>query len=83
MKELTPINIGFGNMVFVNRIISIISPDGAPVKRLITEARDSGRCIDASCGKKTKSVIITDSDHVVLSSISLELLAQRVGMENV
>ena len=76
---MKPINVGSGNIVFAERIIAVISPEAAPIKRLITEAKDRGMCIDASCGKKTKSIIVMDSDHVVLSSVSIELLSRRMG----
>ena len=72
------INIGFGNMVASDRIITIVSPDSAPVKRLIQDAKDTGRVIDVSCGRRTRSVIITDSEHVILSSIQSETIANRV-----
>ena len=72
------INIGFGNMVASDRIITIVSPDSAPVKRLIQDAKDSGRVIDVSCGRKTRSVIITDSEHVILSAIQSETIANRL-----
>ncbi|MFI3115225.1 MAG: DUF370 domain-containing protein [Clostridia bacterium] len=71
------INIGFSNMVAENRIVSIISPESAPIKRLIAEEREKGNLIDASYGRKTKSVIITDSKHVILSSLTPEILANR------
>ena len=71
------INIGFGNMVSANRIITIATPDSAPVKRLIQDAKDSGRVIDVSCGRRTRSVIITDSEHVILSAIQSETIANR------
>ena len=71
------INIGFSNMVAENRIVSIISPESAPIKRLIQEEREKGNLIDASYGRKTKSVIITDSKHVILSSLTPEILANR------
>lgn len=71
------INIGFSNMVAENRIISIISPESAPIKRLISEERERGNLIDASYGRKTKAVIITDSRHVILSSVTPEILANR------
>ncbi|MFI3227038.1 MAG: DUF370 domain-containing protein [Clostridia bacterium] len=71
------INIGFSNMVAENRIVSIISPESAPIKRLISEEREKGNLIDASYGRKTKSVIITDSKHVILSSLTPEILANR------
>lgn len=71
------INIGFGNMVSAERLLSVISPESAPVKRLIQEARDRGMLIDASFGRKTKSVLIMDTDHVILSAISPEAVASR------
>ena len=72
------INIGFGNMVAADRIITIVSPDSAPVKRLIQDAKDTGRVIDVSCGRRTRSVIITDSEHVILSAIQSETIANRL-----
>ena len=72
------INIGFGNIVAADRIVSIVSPDSAPIKRLIQDAKDSGRVIDVSCGRRTRAVIITDSEHVILSSIQSETIANRV-----
>ena len=72
------INIGFGNMVASDRIITIVSPDSAPVKRLIQDAKDGGRVIDVSCGRRTRSVIITDSEHVILSAIQSETIANRL-----
>ncbi|MBR2431620.1 MAG: DUF370 domain-containing protein [Clostridia bacterium] len=72
------INIGFGNMVASDRIVTIVSPDSAPVKRLVQDAKDSGRVIDVSCGRRTRAVIITDSEHVILSSIQSETIANRV-----
>ena len=72
------INVGFGNMVAVDRIISIVSPDSAPIKRLIQDAKDAGRVIDVTCGRKTRAVIITDSDHVVLSALQAETIANRL-----
>ncbi len=71
------INIGFGNMVSANRIIAVISPESAPVKRVISEARDKGLLIDATYGRKTRAVIITDSCHVILSAIQPETVANR------
>ena len=71
------INIGFGNMVASDRIITIVSPDSAPVKRLMQDAKDDGRAIDLTCGKKTKSVIVTDTEHVILSALPPEKLADR------
>jgi len=73
------VNIGYGNMISSSRIIAIVSPDAAPVKRMIQNARDNGMLIDASCGRKTKSVIVTDSDHVVLSAVQPETVAHRIN----
>lgn len=75
------INIGFGNMVAADRIITIVSPDSAPVKRLIQDAKDAGRVIDVSCGRRTRAVIITDSEHVILSAIQSETIANRLDYE--
>ncbi|MPM66332.1 hypothetical protein SDC9_113239 [bioreactor metagenome] len=72
------INIGFGNMVSANRLVAIVSPESAPIKRIITEARDKGTLIDATYGRRTRAVIITDSDHVVLSAIQPETVAHRL-----
>ena len=72
------LNIGFNNMVSAERIITVASPDSAPIKRLIQDSRDYGRVIDCSCGRKTRSVIITDSDHVILSAIQAETLVGRL-----
>lgn len=77
---MEPINIGFGNFVFANRIIAVVSPDAAPAKRIVAEAKEQGSCIDASCGRKTKSILIMDSDHVVLSALPPESLAERMGI---
>ena len=71
------VNIGFGNSVVSNRVIAIISPNAAPSKRLRDEAREDRRLIDATQGRKTRSVIITDSNHVILSAIQSETIAQR------
>ena len=72
------INIGFGNMVSVDRIVSIVSPDSAPIKRLIQDSKDDGRAIDVTCGRKTRAVIITDSEHVILSALTTEKIARRL-----
>ena len=72
------INIGFGNMVAADKVVTIVSPDSAPIKRLIQDAKDGGRVIDVSCGRRTRSVIITDSEHVILSAIQAETIANRV-----
>ncbi len=73
------INIGFGNMVAAERIIALVSPDSAPVKRLMQDAKDAGRTIDVSCGRKTRAVIITDSEHVILSALKTEAIAKRIS----
>ena len=72
------INVGFGNMVAADRVIALASPDSAPVKRLVQDAKDDGRAIDVTCGRRTRSVIITDSEHVILSAIQTETIANRL-----
>ena len=72
------INVGYGNMVAVERIVTLTSPDSAPIKRLVQDAKDAGRVIDVSCGRKTRTVIITDSDHVILSALQVEKVASRL-----
>ncbi|MEG3071170.1 MAG: DUF370 domain-containing protein [Peptococcaceae bacterium] len=76
--EIKLINIGFGNIVSANRIIAIVSPESAPIKRIITEARDRGMLIDATYGRRTRAVIISDSDHVILSAVQPETVANRL-----
>lgn len=71
------INIGFGSMVAANRLLAIVAPDSAPIKRVIQEARDRGMLIDASYGRKTKAVILMDTDHVILSAIPTETICAR------
>lgn len=75
------INIGFGNMVSSERMLAVVSPDSAPIKRLIQEARERGMLIDATYGRKTASVFVMDSDHVVLSAIAADKIMQRSGLE--
>ena len=75
------INIGFGNMVSANRIVAIACPDSAPVKRLVQDAKDDNRVIDVSCGRRTRAVIITDSDHVILSAIQAETITNRLAID--
>ena len=77
------INIGFGNMVAANRMVALVSPDSAPVKRLIQDAKDEGRIIDVTCGRRTRAVIITDSEHVILSAIQAETIANRLEDESI
>lgn len=71
------INIGFGNLVSANRLVAIVSPESAPIKRIIQESKEKGNLIDATYGRKTRAVIITDSDHVVLSAIQPETIRNR------
>ena len=73
------INIGFGNMVSANRLIAIVSPESAPIKRIVQEARDKGSLIDATYGRRTRAVIIMDSDHVILSAVQPETVANRLS----
>ncbi len=77
------INIGFGNMVTANRIISIVSPESAPIKRIIQEAKDQKTAIDATYGRKTRAVIFMDSGHIVLSAIQTETIASRLNSDNI
>ena len=72
------INVGFGNMVAVDRMVALVSPDSAPIKRLIQDSKDDGRAIDVTCGRRTRAVIITDSEHVILSAIQTETIANRL-----
>jgi len=76
--DIKLINIGFGNIVSANRIVAIVSPESAPIKRIITEARDKGMLIDATYGRRTRAVVITDSDHVILSAVQPETVAHRL-----
>ena len=76
------INIGFGNMVAADRIVTIVSPDSAPIKRLMQDAKNEGRVIDVSCGRRTRAVIITDSNHIIFSAIQSETVANRLESEN-
>ena len=73
------INIGFSNMISADRIVALASPDSAPVKRLVSQSTENGRLIDCTCGKKTKSVLIMDSDHVVLSALPPETISERIA----
>ena len=72
------INIGFGNIVSAERIISIVSPESAPIKRMVQEAKDKGTAIDATYGRRTRAVVITDSDHLILSALQPETVASRL-----
>lgn len=76
------INIGFGNIVSANRLIAIVSPESAPIKRIIQEARDKGRLVDATYGRRTRAVIIMDSDHIILSAVQPETVAHRLDVKD-
>ena len=76
------INIGFGNMVSANRLIAIVSPESAPIKRIVQEAGDKGSLIDATYGRRTRAVIIMDSDHIILSAVQPETVANRLDSSN-
>lgn len=73
------INIGYGNIVNVEKVVGVISPDAAPVKRMVQSAKDSGMAIDATCGRRTKSVLVMDSGHLMLSALLPETIANRVN----
>ena len=75
------LNVGFGNMVVVARVIAIVDPGSAPMKQLKNEAKQAGKLVDATNGRRTRSIIVTDSDHVVLSAIQTETIAQRLEAE--
>lgn len=76
------VNIGFGNMVSANRMVAIVSPESAPIKRIVSEAKEQGTLIDATHGRRTRAVIITDSDHIILTYLQSETLANRITDEN-
>lgn len=76
------INVGFGNIVAAGRVIAIVAPDSAPIKRIIQEARERGSLIDATYGRRTRAVVITDSGHVVLSAVQPETVAQRFAAKD-
>ena len=80
--DIKLINIGFGNIVSANRIIAIVSPESAPIKRIIQEARDKGVLIDATYGRRTRAVVIMDSEHVILSAVQPETVAHRLGSKD-
>ena len=75
------INIGFGNIVSANRIITIVSPESAPIKRIIQEAKENGTAVDATCGRRTRAVVIMDSGHVILSALQPETVAGRLDKD--
>ncbi len=76
------INIGFGNMVSAGRIVAIASPDSEPIKRLVRDAKEEGRVIDCSCGRRTRAVIVTDSEHIILSAIQTETITNRLTIDD-
>lgn len=76
------VNIGFGNMVSANRMVAIVSPESAPIKRMISEAKEKGNLIDATHGRRTRAVIITDSDHIILTYLQSETVANRMTDED-
>lgn len=78
MKNIL-VNIGFGNVISVERVVAVVSPGSAPIKKLREESRARGKLIDATEGKKTRSIIVTDSDHIILSAIQMETIAQRIS----
>lgn len=80
--DIRLINIGFGNIVAANRIISIISPESAPIKRIIQEAREKGMLIDATYGRRTRAVVVTDSGHIILSAVQPETVANRLAIDD-
>lgn len=84
LMDIKLINIGFGNIVSANRVVAIVSPESAPIKRLIGDARDTGQLVDATYGRRTRAVIVTDSDHVILSALQPETVANRfmINKEN-
>jgi len=82
-NEMKLINIGFGNMVSASRLVAIVSPESAPIKRIIQEARDRGMLIDATYGRRTRAVIITDSDHIILSAVQPETVAHRLNVKDI
>ena len=75
------VNIGFGNTVVADKIVAIVSPDSAPIKRMVQEAKDNGTAIDATFGRKTRAVLIMDSDHIVLSAVQAETVADRIDKD--
>ena len=75
------VNIGFGNIIAANKIIAIVSPDSAPIRRMVQDAKDVGKAIDATCGRKTRAVLIMDSGHVILVAVQPETVAGRVDKD--
>lgn len=80
--DIKLVNIGFGNIVSANRVIAIVSPESSPIKRIIQESRDQGTLIDATYGRRTRAVVITDSNHVILSAVQPETVANRFASKD-
>lgn len=80
--EVKLVNIGFGNIVASNRIVAIVSPESAPIKRIIQEAREEGMLVDATYGRRTRAVIVTDSSHIILSAVQPETVANRLTVKD-
>ena len=76
------VNIGFGNIIAANKIVAIVSPDSAPIKRMIQEAKDAKTAVDATCGRRTRAVLIMDSGHIILSAVQPETVAGRLDKED-
>ncbi len=76
------VNIGFGNIVSANRIIAIVSPESAPIKRMVQEAKEAGNAVDATCGRRTRAVLIMDSGHIIMSAVQPETVAARLDKED-
>ena len=76
------VNIGFGNIVSANKIIAIVSPESAPIKRMVQEAKESGNAVDATCGRRTRAVLIMDSGHIIMSAVQPETVAARLDKED-
>lgn len=77
------INIGFGNVVFSNRLIAVVSPDSAPIKRIVQDAKSKSLLVDATYGRRCKAVLITDTDHIILSAVSPETIANRAEEDSI
>lgn len=77
------VNIGFGNMISANRMVAIVSPESAPIKRMISDAKEKGNLIDATHGRRTRAVIITDSDHIILTYLQSETVANRITDDSI
>ena len=81
--SLSLVNIGFGNMISAGRVVAIVNPEAAPIKRLIQDARERGSLIDATCGRRTRAVLVMDSGHVVLSAVQPETIGHRLDIRDI